>query len=206
MKIPVLLLALLEQVLNTYLRLDGEAFLKATSLQGRVIALHIKLLDWRLFFLPGQADIQVLGEYAGEPDATISGSIASLIRLSQADDSASAMLESDVEILGNMSVAQGFSKLLSEASIDWEEILSQWIGDIAAYQVGSRVRQGYDWLDESQGAMKANLAEYLSEESRLVAAEAEIATYIEDVDHLRMDTDRLAARLDAFVARQAREA
>ncbi|PID45440.1 MAG: Sterol-binding domain protein [Proteobacteria bacterium] len=205
MKLPMLLLALLESALNRYLQLDGEAFRQSQAIQGRVIALHIKGLEWTLYCLPGANDIQMLAEYAGEPDATISGSPASLIRLSQSDDSTSAMLESDVEIKGDLHTAQAFSRLLAEASIDWEEMLSHWVGDIPVHQAGSAVRKGTEWLRESNEAMKLNMAEYLSEESRLIACEAEVADFIESVDDTRMATDRLAARIAALQAQQNKE-
>jgi len=203
MQLPVSVLVVIEKSLNAYLRLDGEAFSKAASLQDKVIQLHINGLDIDLYSLIGRNDIQVLGEYADTPDATISGSIASLIRLSRSEDSASAMLESDVEISGDMRVAEGFSRLLSEASIDWEELLSKVIGDIPAYQIGSTVRKGNEWAAETTEAMKLNAAEYLSEESRMVPAKAEIAMYMEAVDDLRMSVDRVEARIKLLEAKHA---
>ncbi|MGB1310965.1 MAG: ubiquinone biosynthesis accessory factor UbiJ, partial [Leucothrix sp.] len=140
---------------------------------------------------------------AGTADATISGSLGGLIRLSQSDDSASAMLESDVEISGDMRVAEGFSRLLANASIDWEELLSKVVGDMAAYQVGSSVRKGNEWVAETVEAMKLNTAEYLSEESRMVPAKAEVAGFMEAVDELQMAADRLDARVTLLQARCA---
>jgi len=205
MELPVTLLAMIEKALNTYLQLDGDAFAKSASLQHKIVQLHITGLDIDLYSLIGLDDIQVLGEYAGTPDATISGSLAGLVRLSQSDDSASTMLESDVEISGELRVAEGFSRLLSEASIDWEELLSKVVGDIPAYQVGSAVRQGNEWAAETADAMKLNMAEYLSEESRVVPAKAEVNGYMEAVDELRMATDRLEARIKLLVSKQAGE-
>lgn len=203
MKLPVAILAMVESALNAYLRLDGEAFENIGSLQGKVVCLHIKGLGVELYSLIGTEDIQVLGEYAGTPDATISGSLASLARLSYSQDRASVMLESDVEIMGDMRVAEGFSRLLSEASIDWEELLSKVVGDIPAYQVGSTVRKGNEWFGESAEAMKLNTAEYLSEESRIVPAKAEVAMYMEAVDDVRMAADRLDARIKQLEAKRA---
>ena len=203
MKLPVAILAMVESALNAYLRLDGEAFENIGSLQGKTVCLHIKGLGVELYSLIGTEDIQVLGEYAGTPDATISGSLASLARLSYSQDRASVMLESDVEIMGDMRVAEGFSRLLSEASIDWEELLSKVVGDIPAYQVGSTVRKGNEWFGESAEAMKLNTAEYLSEESRIVPAKAEVAMYMEAVDDVRMAADRLDARIKQLEAKRA---
>lgn len=203
MTLPITLLAIIEAALNSYLKLDGEAFAKSASIRNKIIQLHIKGLDLDIFSVVGEADIQVLGEYAGTPDATISGSLAGLIRLGGSDDSASAMLESDVEIFGDMRVAEGFSRLLSESSIDWEEFLSKAVGDIPAYQAGSTVRKGNEWVVETTDAMKRNVAEYLSEESRIVPAKAEVNGFMEAVDDIRMTADRLEARIKLITAKHS---
>jgi ubiquinone biosynthesis protein UbiJ len=93
--------------------------------------------------------------------------------------------------------------MLSEASIDWEELLSNIVGDIPAYQAGSTVRKGNEWVSETVDAMKSNVAEYLSEESRVVPAKAEVNQFMEDVDDLRMASDRLEARLKLLEANHA---
>ncbi|RVU81420.1 Sterol-binding domain protein [Leucothrix sargassi] len=201
MKLPMSVLSIIERALNAYLKLDGEAFEREAQLAGKVVALHIKVLDIRLYFDISESDIQVLGEYGGEADATISGSLTSLVRLSQSEDSASMMLESDVEIKGDMRMAESFSRLLSDASIDWEEILSKWVGDPAAYQTGKAVRLSNGWIKESVHSMKENTSEYLSEETRVVAAEAEVDLYMKDVDELRFAVERLEARIKVLEAK-----
>ena len=203
MKLPMSLLSLVERALNTFLKLDGEALSRESQLAGKVVALHIKVLDITLYFDIASDDIQVLGEYGDTPDATISGSIAGLVRLSQSEDSASAMLESDVEIHGDMRIAEAFSRLLSDASIDWEEILSKWVGDPAAHQTGKAVRLSNGWIKDSVESMKANTSEYLSEEARIVAAEAEVEMFMEEVDDLRFAVERLDARLKLLEARRS---
>lgn len=203
MKLPMSLLSLVERALNTFLKLDGEALSRESQLAGKVVALHIKVLDITLYFDIASDDIQVLGEYGDTPDATISGSIAGLVRLSQSEDSASSMLESDVEIHGDMRVAEAFSRLLSDASIDWEEILSKWVGDSAAHQTGKAVRLSNGWIKDSVESMKANTSEYLSEEARIVAAEAEVEMFMEEVDDLRFAVERLDARLKLLEARRS---
>ncbi|WP_022954488.1 ubiquinone biosynthesis accessory factor UbiJ [Leucothrix mucor] len=198
MQLPVSILALIEIALNAYLRLDGEALTNCASLEGKIIALNLKGPALTLYFLPSTQDIQVLGEYVGEPDATIRGSVAGLMRLGASNDSVSTLLETDVEILGDLRSAEAFSKILSDASIDWEEILSKWVGDAAAFQVGSAVRSLNGWLKDSSESMKLNTAEYLSEESRVLPAEAEVREYMDKVDEVRMAVDRLSARISAL--------
>lgn len=218
MKIPLPILSAIETALNAWLKLDGESLKKCEPLEGKIIRLHITGFDLNLFFLPAVSGIQVMGNYpdaaiadgtsdnsdesaekhnfyTGEVDATIHGSPIALMRLSSADNAGASMLESDVEIDGDMKVAEQFSAILKEVDIDWEELISKLVGDIFAHQAGEAVRSGSDWFGQTIEAMKLNTSEYLSEESKLTPAETEIEHYMSQVDDLRMDIDRLEARI-----------
>lgn len=217
MNIPLPVLSAIETALNAWLKLDGESLKKCEPLEGKIIRLHITGLDLNLFFLPAVSGIQVMANYPdsaladeqddssevhysskndGTVDATIHGSPMALIRLSTSDNAGASMLESDVEIDGDMRVAEKFSAILKEVDIDWEELLSKLVGDIIAHQAGQVVRSGSDWFSQSIEAMKLNTSEYLSEEIKVTPADAEINYYMDQVDDLRMDIDRLEARVN----------
>jgi len=138
--------------------------------------------------------------FFGKVDATIHGSPIALMKLGSADNAGASMLDSDVVIDGDMRVAEKFSAILKEVDIDWEELFSKLVGDIFAHQAGDVVRSGSDWFKESVEAMKLNTSEYLSEESKLTPAEAEIDYFMDQVDDLRMDLDRLIARVNNLKA------
>lgn len=213
MNIPLTVLSAIETALNVWLKLDGESLAKCEALDGKIIRLHITGLDLNLFFLPAVSGIQVMANYpdsaltddesetpeqdknSGEVDATIHGSPMALIRLGTADNAGASMLKSDVEIDGDMRVAEQFSAILKEVDIDWEELLSKLVGDIIAHQAGQVVRSGSDWFSETVEAMKLNTSEYLSEETKVTPADAEINYYMDQVDDARMDIDRLEARV-----------
>ena len=222
MNIPIALLSAIETALNAWLRLDGESLKKCETLEGKIIRLHITGLDVNLYFFPALSGIQVMSnypgdsvdsaendeqsensgtekkhktQYTGEVDATIHGSPMALIRLSTSQDAGASLLDSNVEIDGDMRVAEQFSAILKEVDIDWEELLSKLVGDIIAHQAGQVVKGGSDWLTHSIEAMKLNTSEYLSEESKATPASAELEYYMDQVDDLRMDSDRLTARV-----------
>lgn len=200
MNIPLPFLSAIEAAINAWLKLDGEALPRFSELDGKIIRLHITGLDLNLYFLPAASGIQVIGNYPSEEDggivdATIHGSPMALIRLSTASNSGATLLESDVEIDGDMRVAEKFSAILREVDIDWEELLSKLVGDIVAHQAGQATRSVSGWLKESAQSMQMNTGEYISEESGLSLAEAEISDFIDQVDEIRMDVDRLEARV-----------
>ena len=93
-------------------------------------------------------------------------------------------------------LAGDFRRLLVAARPDWEEELSQIIGDVAAHQVGNFFRNFGQWTRQTGDTVARNFGEFLSEESRDVPTDWEVEKFCSDVDTLRDDVDRLLARID----------
>ena len=193
------LTATLETTFNAWLALDaqthGNARSRLQALQGKLICLHISNPDVQLYFLPTADQVRVTTRYAAAPDVTIHGSALGLMRLSASNDAGKAMLEHGIKIDGDMGLGNHFSQILREIDVDWEELLSRAVGDVVAHHLGQVVRNAQGWLGDSSHAMRLNTQEYLQEEARLVPADTEIRQYLDAVDTLRADTDRLEARL-----------
>ncbi len=201
MKIPIPFLSAVETAINAWLKLDDESLPRFAELEGKIIRLHIIGLDFNLYFFPSASGIQVLGHYPSEDDggvvdATIHGSPMALIRLGTSNNAGETLLKSDVEIDGDMRVAESFSDILKNVDIDWEELLSKLVGDIIAHQTGQVARGATSWFTETIEAMKLNTGEYINEESKLSPADAEVRHHMERVDNVRMDVDRLEARIN----------
>lgn len=191
-----ILTSLLDTALTRWVQLDPEAPEALKRLSEKVICIHITGLEMKLFFFPSVNGIYTMTEYADVPDACLKTPPASLLKLAMAENSGKAILESDaVSLEGSLGVLEAFMKIISGAGIDWEELLSRMVGDILAYQTGETIRNTKGWLDETRLAMQMNVSEYLQEESRVTPAEVEVAYYMDQVDQLRDDTDRLEARI-----------
>jgi ubiquinone biosynthesis protein UbiJ len=216
MIIPTPFLAAIETAINAWLKLDGEALPRFSELEGKIIRFHVTGLELNFYFMPSASGIQVMGNYpltvdkseddsennkeeTTEVDATIHGSPMALIKLSTAKNAGATLLESDVEIDGDMRVAEKFSEILREVDIDWEELLSKLVGDLFAHRAGETVRSASNWLKDSAEAMKLNTGEYISEESGLSPADAEVKEFMDEVDETRMSIDRLAARINLLL-------
>ena len=109
-----------------------------------------------------------------------------------------------VRIAGDAEVAQRFRDLLQHAQPDFEEELSRVIGDVAAHQVANVARGLLDWGRKAAGSFADNVAEYLQEEGRDVPARVEVEEFLEGVDRLRDDAERLEARLARLESPHAR--
>ncbi len=210
MILPIPFLSAIELAINTWLKLDGEALSQLEALEGKIIQFHITGVELNLYFLPATSGIQVLGSYpdsedGGTVDACITGSPIALIKLSTAKNSGETLLKSDVVIDGDMRVAEKFSAILREVDIDWEELFSKLFGDIMAHQAGQTSRSVKDWALENTEAMKLNVSEYITEESRLSPTGSEIEHFMSQVDETRMAVDRLDARIRLLQNKTAKD-
>lgn len=196
MTIRDLALESLEQTLNRVLALDPQAGRRLATLHGRVIRVVLRGTGIALNFVPGHdGRLQLLAGIEGEPDCTLSGSPIDLIRAGDESEGAAQLFAGHVTIDGDSGIAQRFSEALAGVDIDWEEQLSHLTGDIAAHEIGRGVRAARREGERIGRNTRDNLSEYLTEEARLLPHRFEVEDFLADVDVLRDDTERLAARI-----------
>jgi ubiquinone biosynthesis accessory factor UbiJ len=126
--------------------------------------------------------------------ATLSATPIELLRLARSAD-LSTLRGTGAEIFGSPEVAERFATLLKLARPDLEEHAARWIGDVPAHALGEAARGIGAWLERAARAMRANTAEFLQEESRALPAALEVQAFYADVERLRDDVERAAARL-----------
>jgi len=101
----------------------------------------------------------------------------------------------DMELRGDVAYAQRFHAILRALEFDWEEQLSRLVGDVAAHQIGNLARGALSWGSQAAESLSRATTDYLQEEARDLPAPAEVERFMEGVDKLRGDCDRLAARV-----------
>jgi ubiquinone biosynthesis accessory factor UbiJ len=198
-QIPNALLAVVEQTLNRYIGLDPEGAAAFDALAGRLIAIELKGFGTRVTVIPGVRSLQLFGGYDAEPDCLIRGTPLGLARMGMAERKERQLVSGEVEITGDTAVAQAFSAAMAGLDVDWEEQLARVIGDPFAHQVGSQVRAAERWGQRTSASLTANLTEYLQEERRLVPTRYEADAFLSQVDTLRDDVERMAARVERLL-------
>jgi ubiquinone biosynthesis protein UbiJ len=132
-------------------------------------------------------------------DTTIKGSPAALFRMGLQQDVSELMFRGDVEITGDTRLGRQFRKVLKEIEPDIEEPLSRVVGDVAAHKAVNVLSGLARWGRRAQQNFVDDVSEYLQEESRDVISAAELEAFIEQVDDLRDDSERLSARADRLL-------
>ncbi|MDE2196833.1 MAG: SCP2 sterol-binding domain-containing protein [Gammaproteobacteria bacterium] len=190
-----------EFALTSALAGSGSAQRELAQLDGKVIALELKELPLRLYFLPQDGKLRVRGEHRGKVDMTVRAPSVALLQAAFRRDDAPPR---GIELNGDAETAQVFSRLLKQADLDWEELLSHYVGDVAAHQLGNAVRGFMRWGKDTAGRLGRDAAEYLQYESRDLPPRHEVESFLTDVDRLRDDVERMAARLDRAAHRRRR--
>ena len=201
MDIKSIIAPTLESALNAYLGMDPDTERRMRDIDGRVVAFRLTDLDFILYFIPSQGRVSVMTHCEIEPEVMISGSLITLIRMGLSGKTDEAVSVKDVEIRGDIELGQAFYELLSRVEIEWEELLADRVGDIAAHQIGNIARGFTGWMGQVRESLRMDLSEYLQEESRIVPTKPEIEKFMDEVDTLRSDVDRLEARVQRMEAR-----
>lgn len=183
-----------ESLLNTTLKLDLETREKLTEFDQKQITISITDLQQGITITLDQQIIKLSSNNDNEDvDLTISGKSYDLAKLGSHPDN---LFSADIEIHGNVQFAKQLQDVVEGFDFDWEQQLAKYTGDTLAYPIAHGLRQTGQWLKDSQQSLQQTTAEYLREEIKILPDKSQINEYLNDIDNLRADCDRLSARID----------
>lgn len=189
----------LEAALNRAVALDPETAQALRALDGRRIelalqspplALELRVDDGRLRVgPPTQAD---------EPDLSVRSTLGALLGqlpalLGTRRDEAPAV--GGMRIAGDAELARRLQRLAERFDPDWQKPFVAVFGDVVGVQVANAFAAALAQARTLGGALAGSAAEYVVEESRDVVGRDELEAFLDDVDGLRDDVERLAARI-----------
>ena len=189
------LLQPITRVLNRNIRESTRASELVARLDGKLVAIRVRDTALAGYFEIDRGRLNLTTNHDGEPDVVITGSLVALALMAGED----AIRDGSLDLSGDAATAQAFQQLLTHARPDIEEELSAVIGDTAAHGLGEFARAVGRWASETRSIMGDNVREYLQEESRDVPSRYEVEQFSRQVNQLRDDVDRLAARVGRLV-------
>lgn len=177
------------RALNHVLRSAPLAMERLGKHAGRTAAFHVGPLT--LAFT-----VQTTGEVAaaveGAPrDLEVRISPFLLPRLAAHEEAAFR----EIDMQGDMELAQDVSFLARNLTWDAEEDLSRVVGDIAAHRIVSAARAFRAWSADTGVRIAQGAAEYWTEESPLIATRVKVDTFVSAVAELRDAVERLEKRI-----------
>lgn len=188
-------ITLMETVVNRALRLDPDTLARLGELQGKVIRLRIAgAVPREIFFIPSETGLRLSGQHDAEPDVTLTGDLPVFARFALRRVAPEMITAGEVQISGDIDLGQRFQRLMEKIDIDWEEQAARALGDVAAHRLGNALRDLRAWSTQSLHTLRADAAEYLQEESRLLPLRSRAESFQRAVESLRLDAERLERR------------
>ena len=200
-------LGLLDWAVNRALAADAEAREHLQEIDGARIRFVAEPVPGALdFTVRGQRVVVsrpggTEGEEEEAADLTITGPVPALLRLLALRDATDETIPEGVSLRGDHSIARHLRRLARSYRFDWEEVLAGFLGDALAHEAARGARTGARATRRAAGALSRDFAEYLTEESAMVAGAPALARFLAEVDEVRDDVERLEARVAALSRR-----
>jgi ubiquinone biosynthesis protein UbiJ len=133
-----------------------------------------------------------------EAAALVQASGPTLVRLVWLRDESARR---DIRVTGDTALASALTGVLSAMHWDVEEDLSRVIGDVAAHRVAQAGSSFLAWQGRTATNLAQSLAEYWTEERPVIAGSEAVREFVQAVDVLRDDTERLEKRVERLSSR-----
>ena len=122
----------LEVVIRAALRRDPATLRRLEKLDGKVVEIHLTAPALRLFLFPVVGGLELAGHHDGEADCSLHGGASDFLEVALDEQKTfGAGIRSD----GDTQLAMELKRCLQQLDIDWESILGDRIGDLAAHQL-----------------------------------------------------------------------
>ena len=192
--------AAIEQALNRALALDPASGNALKTLLDEPLLLKLQPPGLDLYLSAGSHDfradsraVNVQFRCAHAPALTLTGSPLAFAAVALGDGA--VFRDGRLCVDGDVGRAHRLQHVLQQLDPDWEASLADIIGGVPAHFVARRIRQSLRWAEDARGVLTRNIEEYIQEENDALPARAEAEAQFEDIDVLRLDVDRLEARL-----------
>ena len=157
------------------------------------IELSEPALDIDLRPCPDGFIVELAGE--NEPDVRLRGTLWAFAQLAKQGSHSEIFAEGKITMSGDAELGQAFQRTLSNLQIDWEELSTGLIGDLAARKLQRTLGEFGNWFNQSSQLFRENTGEFFQEELKVVPSKVEVDDLTDKIEILRADTARLEARL-----------
>lgn len=194
-------LASVEAMVNQALEYDPGSRLKMAKLESKVLAIEISKPSFHLYVRFTDAGLQLMNHYEGTPEAALSGELSAFINVATSHDKHAALMQSDLQIRGSSQLALSLADLMNDLNIDWEAMIAKFTGPVAAHIIGKQARGIFSWVKKTGEKFQEDVISYVRDERQIAAHELEGEDRFRQIHQLRLDTERLEARIQKLASK-----
>lgn len=188
----------IETVINRLLEYDPEIANEIAGYSGKIILVDIDGIQVQLAIKPTSAGLELFFNKDVEADVVIKGKPLSLLSL-LTNKQGNSVFPNDLELKGDINLAQRFQNTLKRLDIDWEEILSEYVGDTVARRATLLFNDVKANLFNFKESFKQSSSDYLRFETEMLPDQLLVDEFINDVDQIRNEAELLKLRVERLV-------
>jgi len=196
MLLTPLLTAAIETSLNYLLFRDRSLKAARTRLAGKVLRVELRELSSPLTFVFSELKIDVLGQWDGDADCTVTSTLSVLQKLRDRQQLSPLMRSGELIVEGDISVVQQLVALFDLAEWEPAELLAPYVGDIAAQGVTQAFASGLRLVKNGLKRQQNYVAQTLTEEWKLAPGALEVVWFNDEVSALARELDALDKRFN----------
>ena len=186
----------LERLLDNLLLQDPETLDELAGLSGKTI--RVELLNTSqpaIDLLIEERGIRIETDHAGDADVLVRGTPLNLLVYLRSPGESRPAVARDLEIRGDLGLAQDFQRLMRRFEVDFEEQAARLLGDTPARKAANVARMSAGFLRQLRNKIELDLGEYALYEKEILPEREEIECFNHSVDELRDDLERLKQRV-----------
>lgn len=196
--LPQVLHAIIEAIINKALLLNIN-HVSLANLEQKTLTLELAELTTALSFTVVDSKILVSGNVE-RSDCTIQTSLQTLTKLKAQQSLTELIKQGELDVVGDIKVAQQFSTLAEQLEIDWQSELAKHIGDVPTHKLfhfGNKITKK---IKHTAKQLENDVSEYVVHEKRLVVTHSQVNTFNQNVQDIAAHVDNVSARLNQAMA------
>ena len=181
--------------LNDAARRNSQLQLALNEFENKTLQIEITNFQYSFALSVNDGGLIRADALENKADLTISGKLESYLKVAAKREFNPTEMEG-IEFIGDMKLAQRLYQIFAGMEFDWEEEIAAKTGDIAARRVGNLIRWGKFAFGGSESPMAAKVRDVLTNETYILPPRQRVRKFMDEVDSLQADVDRLEKRVD----------
>lgn len=200
-----LICAAIETAINQALSWSNNSQYLLDPLTNKRCIIYLQEIQQALIFNFGPQHIDVLADidkqYSQMPDELedghcwVSVSIFALDKLKQNNQLTKLIKSGKLDFAGDLAILQSVSRVFGEIDLDFEEILSSYIGDVPAYQLNTSLKKIAKFSKQQFTVLTQTMSDAALDEKPVGVRKIMLVNFCDEVSVLRADVDRFEAKL-----------
>lgn len=196
---PSLLASILSKSIQKALQYDPKSVKKLAQFADKKVKITIQPINQSIVILIHEDNLSVSTDAELTVDTTISGKPSALFAMSTNQHIPGL---DGVSINGDATTGQFMADFLKQLQPDWEDAWCDLLGEVPGYHVNQFIKGLKEAGNSLFNSVRTSSKEYLLEENRELISPREMEDFLDQVDDLRADTDRIAQQIAQLTTKQ----